>query len=458
MATIPQRIWIDDADLDALPTSGQEWDQILAWANVDLGSGNAPFCNGDPNANVVSTGVFTTYADSHILAMAIAHRKTPNGRPTGTYLDQVLTGLRQVIGSEYTAPDAEFSAYCIGRNLTGFIVAADMIDLKTVDPLLHAQMVAWLRSIRVKLLHERNATTNGSTDVYRVRSFESMVRERPNNHGISGQQTLMAINMYLGDTVAIEEQAAMYRTWIGDTAEYTGFRFKPIGYPWQAAESGVDPAYNANPNLPKYVGINRPGSTIQGHPVDGCPPEEARRTHWDGTQNLPKESHVFSWPMGVSNYFWTVAAPWTGWIHLLERCGIPALSYGQNALQRFMDFCWNYLWVVDDNTSGTSELGREIDLRPVNPPADPNNRPAGYMRYVPGAQTGIYHLQDDVDTIPMVNYLLGTDYPREYIDPVYYGKPGKSMGHNYYLFGNPQPVAPAPLTLAQPLNEAPLNT
>jgi|GEM_PF-4719743 len=406
MPSIPDKIWIDQADLDALPTSGQAWDEMKSWADANWGSDNLVEGSTGPLATAAedtpTCGTETSYGDNHVLAFAIAHMKDPNGRATSTYLDELKYGIENVILSEITAPTAKMETYNIGRNLGGYIVAADMVDLKTIDTPLHNKFKGWLRYVREELIYERHA----GGEVYRVRSVTDMVRNRPNNHGSSGEHTLTALNMYLGDMNEIEASAERYRAFVGEPgASNPVYKYKKLG-------TGTFQADPANP-----VGLNRQGATIVwnsvARDVDGMPPEEARRTANNGGN--------FAWPPGVTNYFWSFAAPFLGWVHLLNRCGYPVLSYGDNAVQRFFTWCDTHLWITSD---GNGDPNLE-DLTPVA---------AGQGdKYFPGA-SNIYHLQDDIDTIFLANNILGTSYPTNYIDPKYFGKPGKSMGHNYYLF------------------------
>ena len=94
----------------------------------------------------------------------------------------------------------------------------------------------------------------------------------------------------------------MFKGWLGDRSQYSGFKFGDMS--WQA-----DPA---NP-----VGINRKGALIQGKSVDGVLPDDQRR------------SGGFVWPPPKENYVWAALGSTFVEAELLYGPAIPTRTAGR---------------------------------------------------------------------------------------------------------------------------------
>ena len=106
----------------------------------------------------------------------------------------------------------------------------------------------------------------------------------------------IAADIYLGDTSDLERAATVYQGWLGDRAKYAAFKYG--GMEWQA-------------DTAKPVGINPKGSVKNGKPVDGCMPDDQRR------------SGGFEWPPPAENYVRGSLGPCLVAIEMLRRTVIP---------------------------------------------------------------------------------------------------------------------------------------
>ena len=112
----------------------------------------------------------------------------------------------------------------------------------------------------------------------------------------------------------------VYRGWLGDWDAYHGYDYGELW--WQADQS-------------KPVGINLPGSEINGESVDGGLPEELRR------------GGPFRWPPTPTDYCWEGLQGPVASAEMFERAGLPAWSLTSNALYRAVRFLYDIEWPAE---------------------------------------------------------------------------------------------------------------
>jgi hypothetical protein len=273
-------IWISAAEIAALPMSGTAWNNVKAEADRNCGTPN--LANQDDLANVC------------IMAKALVFART--NQPV--YRDGVFAALRSIVSS------GTYVGRCLslGRELAAYVIAADLIALRTHDPNLHQQFQAKLRELRT-------AYVRGSKAINLVGCHE----DRPNNWGTMTGASRVAIAIYLEDKADLDRAALVFRGYLGDRAAYAGFTYGELS--WQ-----YDPS--------KPVGINSKGATKNGHTIDGVQPDDQRRCG------------SFSWPPCATKYAWEVLQGSLAMAWMLHRQGYPAFEWSDQALLRA--FTWNY--------------------------------------------------------------------------------------------------------------------
>ena len=262
-------IWISIEEVHTLPTSGPAWENVYAAAQQDT---------SQPN---IKNQVDNT--DVNVLAKALIYARTGQA----SYRNEVRSTLMAAIGTENGG-----STLALGRNLVGYIVAADLIILPAF-PDDDERFRSWLVELLTKELDGR--TLRGTHE------------GRPNNWGTHAGASRAAIALYLGDETELARTAQVFKGFLGDRDTYAGFKFGELW--WQC-----DPA---NP-----VGINPPDCTIDGHPVDGVIPDDQRR------------GGEFQWPPPQVNHVWGAMQGAVVQAQLLHRAGYQAWEWEDQALLR----------------------------------------------------------------------------------------------------------------------------
>jgi hypothetical protein len=257
--------------------SGTAWDKLKSTA---LGSWEGPDLK-NLNSN----------DDVQTLAGALYAMRTGDQ----TIRTKVAKAIVASIGTEVGSRTLEVS-----RNIRSYVLAADIINLKTFDPSKDAQWRAFLGPLRTR-------TFDGRTIV-------STQEDRPNNWGSMAGAARIAISRYLDDNTDIAASWIVFQGRMGDREVYSGFSFGELS--WQC-----------NPALP--VAINPAGCTIQGHDVGGVMPDDQRR------------SGSFSWPPPNAGYTHESLQGMLRAADLYQRAGFNAFGASNNALLRSEQWLFN---------------------------------------------------------------------------------------------------------------------
>jgi hypothetical protein len=169
------------------------------------------------------------------------------------------------------------------RNATSYVVAADLIDLSTFDPVKDDRFRAWIKGLR-------DNSYDGEEPTRRI------YERRSNNHGTMCGAARAAISRYLGDAADLARTAQVLKGWLGDRQSFI-FDDYPAG-----SES-----YMPDPSQPRPV--NPPGATKSGHNVDGMLPAEHARCG------------SFTWPPCYTSYPWGGLAGAVVNAEILRRAG-----------------------------------------------------------------------------------------------------------------------------------------
>lgn len=280
--TIPGGIWTSPAELAQLPMAGPAWQHLKSAADGPLGT--PAIRDQDSNHDVLTLAVALVYARTGITA----------------YRAKAASAILAAIGTERGG-----RTLALGRNLAAYVIAADLIDLRGVDPIRENQFRTWLRDVRRESL-------DGGTLI-------STHEKRPNNWGTHAGGARIAADLYLGDTVDLARAAQVFKGWLGDRTAYTGFKYGDLS--WQA-----------NTNAP--VGVNPAGSVKAGHSIDGALPDDMRR------------GCSFKWPPCSTNYPWGAMGGALVQAQLLSRAGYDAWGWGDRALYRAARFLYGIGWAA----------------------------------------------------------------------------------------------------------------
>ncbi len=274
-------LWLSPGEIAALPTSGAAWTSVQNTANGSWGSPDLANLN--------------SLHDTNTLAGALVY-----ARIGGESLRQkVADAIVSAVGTESGSRSLETS-----RNIVSYVIAADLIDFRSFDPVREAQWRTWLAALRSK-------TLDGKTII-------STQETRPNNWGTMAGAARVAIDRYIGDNADLARAATVFHGWLGDRSSYSGFDYGELS--WQC-----------NPTIP--VGINPVDCTKDGHNTDGVLPDDQRRTGG------------FAWPAPKGSYPHEALQGAFVEAELLTRAGYPAWTWEESALRRA------YVWLYDINNN-----------------------------------------------------------------------------------------------------------
>jgi hypothetical protein len=269
-------LWLSRAEVQALPMSGSGWSAVSSAAKGSWGSPNL----SDLNAN----------HDVLTLAGALYYARTGDG----AIRSKVASAILSAMGTESSSRALEVS-----RNITSYVIAADLIDFRGYQPTAEQGWRGWLAALRTQKM------TDGKTIV-------SSQEARPNNWGTHASAARIAIDRYLGDGADRARATAVFKGWLGDRSAYASFSWGDLS--WQA-------------NASAPVGINPKGSTKNGNSIDGVLPDDQRR------------AGGYSWPPPCENYVHEGLQGALVAAQLLAHSGHDAFAWSDKALLR------SYAWL-----------------------------------------------------------------------------------------------------------------
>ena len=284
-------IWISEAELQSRPMVGAAWSNLLETAKEPTPPPN--LSDQEETTNV------------RILAKALVYART--GTPS--YRTEVLGALQSITtgNSEQGTPDAPGRTLALGRNLAAYVIAADLVQLATVDAELD---VAFRTKLRTLLTLDLDG-----------RTLQSTHEDRPNNWGAMAGASRAAVAVYLGDTNELAQTARVLQGWLGDRTAYAGFSYHE------------DLSWQCDPSSP--VGINPMGCEINGIDLGGALPEEMRR------------GGAFAWPPAPTPYPWEALQGLLVQAEILHRAGYDAWNWSDYALLRAALFLYAIQWPAE---------------------------------------------------------------------------------------------------------------
>jgi hypothetical protein len=292
-------IWISKAELAARPTSGTAWTGLLNAANKTCSTPN--LSNQDDSANVC------------VMAKALVFARTG----ATSYRTSVVSALRSIVNSgTYSG-----RALALGRELAAYVIAADLVDLKTFDPTLDGQF-------RVKIRQLLTTYTSGGP-----RNLIECHELRPNNWGTLCGGSRVAVAAYLGDQAQIQRSAEVFKGWLGDRATYSGFKFQ--------TGSGQQAQSWSPTGLTNLVAVNPRGATVLWN---------GKRYNVDGalTDDISRGCATFQWEPCQTQYPWEGLAGAVVQAEILYRRGYLTYDWSDQALRR----AYQYLLYLHTATGG----------------------------------------------------------------------------------------------------------
>src|SRR6266508_3149234 len=182
-------IWISRAEVRRLPMRGAAWNRVKAAADGPLGK--ADIADQDSHHDVLT------------MAVALVYARTGEE----SYRRKAADAIEGALGTERGG-----RTLALGRNLLSYVIAADLIDLRSYDPAGEASFREWLAVVRQEPLGSRvpDETLIGTAE-----------RSISNWGGMAGASRV-AIDAYLRDERDLARAAKVMKGWLGDRSVYPG--------------------------------------------------------------------------------------------------------------------------------------------------------------------------------------------------------------------------------------------
>jgi hypothetical protein len=180
-------LWLSRDELADLPMRGPAWEALLDDADSKLGTARIAKQNSKH--------------DVRTLAAALVFARTGDE----AYREKSVEGIAEAIGTEEGG-----RTLALGRNLPGYVIAADLLGLAEHNPELDREFRDWLTDVRT-------AELDGRTLV-------STHEDRPNNWGTHAGAARVAASAYLDDDEDVASAASVFKgvdfTIVGSTSEF----------------------------------------------------------------------------------------------------------------------------------------------------------------------------------------------------------------------------------------------
>jgi hypothetical protein len=290
-----QGILLSPAEIAALPASGTEWTAIADRYAAPYGGAYAMGIRDDSNKDA--------------LVAALYGARMSDSTAKGTARDMINT----MMGNGRDDTDVLATL----RNISAYILAADLIDLATFDATTDAAFRSWLTT---ELSHPYTGGGGGG-------SILSIADYKANNFGTHANCDRLIAGLYLDDPTMYTDARNVWYGWLtGDPAFIPDPR-NWTGTNWQADYLGT-----------ARYGINPAGATRDTHDFGGIIPEDMTR---QGEYTGAWPPYTGSWPPptgGGQNYIHgaTDGATLACWI--MHRQGEDAWNWGDQAMLRQMQF------------------------------------------------------------------------------------------------------------------------
>jgi 3-phytase len=267
-----------------------------------------------------ATGGHNSIHDVYVMAAALVATRLNDDDRRQIVADNIARAVANRI-------EEDGNSLSLTRSLPGYIIAADLIDLKNFAPAIDAAFREWLQFVVYELKLD---------DATQVEKHEI----RGNNHGTQAGVARIAAAIYLDKPDDLQRAAAVFQGWLGDSSAYKGFNWGNLC--WQADH-----------NHP--VGINPKGARMmvagEERDVDGVQPDDQRRAGCPQNQSR--------WPPRTDTHVWGGLQGAVGQAYLLSRAGYDAWNWSDQAILRAIS------WQHDPARGNAPAEGDDVWILPL---------------------------------------------------------------------------------------------
>ena len=292
----------------------------FAMSGTDIGLPSA-YRGENYNARV---GDQNNNAESIALACAIYYQATG-----GTWAQTKGKNILLAVGADISSSNGALSP---GRNLTGYVIAADLLDLSSSDSTAFASIVLDILA--------RNYGGFGTPSGWPTGTLLACAARRPQNWGAYCLSSVTAAAAWLNRPTLLDTCWVLFQDFVGRyPTVYAQFDFQDGG-------SQQTETYSSTPN--QLRPIAPACEVVDGHNVDGAIIDDWSRS-----------TGGFHWPFysceGSGNiYQWDSLEGLTAAAEILYRKGYDSWGAQDNALLRTAEFFWRmHLLFPTPTTAGT---------------------------------------------------------------------------------------------------------
>lgn len=314
---ITSGVIISAAEIAKWPTSGTGWKNIKSVAD-HVGS--------DPSLDIPNLTDQNDKNNMKVLAQAIIYARTGDV----AYQHKALAGIMAAKGTERVGADN--SILSLGRQLGGYVFAADLIKMQASFPQEYTSFRDWLWNIRTQNLGGHPVFTS------LIQTHEQYASNWATFAGasrIAADAYLLNDPVYASQAKAdLDRAAKVLAAWLGDRNMYPGG-----GYFKET--SGYDPSWSCNPanwtavnlpctkNAPSGETINLDGAVVsdlsRGGPFAAAPGDDGISYSWEALQGAFVQAEILYRLYRIN----PTVYPY------------PTYSWSNNALHRAMNFMRN---------------------------------------------------------------------------------------------------------------------
>jgi hypothetical protein len=235
-------LWISRDELAALPTDVPAFERLRQAAR-----------DGIPREDVSNQD---SKGPQRVMAAALVAARLDDAAMRSDVRDAIAALIGTEDGSTGGHPDRN-RPLGIGRNLSGYVIAADIIGLRNYDRSVDDRFRSWIDRLRTVTVRDAD---------------ESLVDSQAHDHSNWGayiSASVTAVNRYLGDTDATAASADTLRGWLGDPrgSQEWVYDTEKHDYSWECHY----------PDVTRYLPVNPAGCERDGLVIDGIIPVDMQR-------------------------------------------------------------------------------------------------------------------------------------------------------------------------------------
>jgi hypothetical protein len=237
-----QGIWLSPEEIAELPTGTEAFRRLEEAAEREIRLQD--ISNQDSRTPL------------HLMAVALVAARRNEARLRAVVRDAIQAGVGTENGNTGGHKNRN-RPLGLGRNLPGYIIAADLIGLRAFDRSTDDLFRSWIDGLRT------NRVRGAEWSLAEIEPFDH------SNWGAHMSAAMTAINLYLEDAAATQASAHMLRGWLGDPEGRQDWVYdtERHDYSWMCHYPDVD----------RFLPVNPAGCEREGMAIDGIIPIDMQR-------------------------------------------------------------------------------------------------------------------------------------------------------------------------------------